>query len=871
MGAPDISFANLSETNDLQKGTDTLFTKNDRVILKINHFDLNKSTHYTVLLNGKEEIHRNRNQDTLHVALPQDEISSIQVRAIYTGNRFSLYSEPKVVARTQTNAPLHFTAHNDTNFWGGHLYLSWERPSIDVSEYEIWRSADEQAAQLVGVSRDTTNNVQWTDYYDQNEITQKSTTPLVNYQTYSYQIRKRNVFGDLTEFTNAQLAYANKPPQIIKHDTPKISENGEKALTIHWERVYPTLADQGQKTYVYVYQDTFELENLTTGLIETAIIANSDSSYTYHKAVPGHNYIFRIKEIPNELDSKMSAWSEPYTITLQILDPLYLVPQPHGGMYVRWENPDIMKKYDVQTIKVFITGSSGSDSLLFPVSEIDYMTPPGILTHGETYQYSVFALDSLEQVVADNAAIDTCDTGAVFIPEITPFYHRYYSGDSIDVSWNWKNVQGVAIQNSTRGAKTATLQLSVSRTFPNDDEQTVTVGPFAVDSSVTQKRVPIPELGNRENSSLFFRITAKDTWNHPSQNLWSTDFYDLKTAVYDPVPPRSVSDFSISSVRADSLSSDSILVAFTWTGKGVEWPVNGDAEQWDRMIANVDSYKLIRLDANGKTILAGIQTVQLDTLPYVFYDRTSNQPHQWKIVSVDSAGHQTASEEIQAPVFLVTPDPPVATEFRQCQASPYVVNDATLEYAYEIAVDADHFALAYQIYDINTLDRLLCRSGWTSDLEFQGCQPWAAVIHDTTYFRSKVRVKADGIYWESGWSHIATYPTTEGIDRQTSSTVSMIRTFEIMPNYPNPFNGTTIIAYQIPENALVYAKLYNIKGEMINTLINKEQQPGRYEIVWDGRNESGNPVASGIYFFHVLMDNHHGLVKQKRMKITFIK
>ncbi|MCI0515237.1 clostripain-related cysteine peptidase [candidate division KSB1 bacterium] len=72
--------------------------------------------------------------------------------------------------------------------------------------------------------------------------------------------------------------------------------------------------------------------------------------------------------------------------------------------------------------------------------------------------------------------------------------------------------------------------------------------------------------------------------------------------------------------------------------------------------------------------------------------------------------------------------------------------------------------------------------------------------------------------------------------------------FEMNPNYPNPFNPTTTIAYQLPANEDVKLSIYNVLGEQVAALINARQTAGRYSIHWDGRNQQQQPVSSGVYF-----------------------
>ncbi len=76
-------------------------------------------------------------------------------------------------------------------------------------------------------------------------------------------------------------------------------------------------------------------------------------------------------------------------------------------------------------------------------------------------------------------------------------------------------------------------------------------------------------------------------------------------------------------------------------------------------------------------------------------------------------------------------------------------------------------------------------------------------------------------------------------------------TFDISQNYPNPFNPTTTIKYQIPKSVDVTLTIYNILGQKVRTLVNKKMEPGYYKVVWDGRNDYGVKVASGIYLYRI--------------------
>ena len=68
-------------------------------------------------------------------------------------------------------------------------------------------------------------------------------------------------------------------------------------------------------------------------------------------------------------------------------------------------------------------------------------------------------------------------------------------------------------------------------------------------------------------------------------------------------------------------------------------------------------------------------------------------------------------------------------------------------------------------------------------------------------------------------------------------------------NYPNPFNSVTLIKYMLPKSSIVSIKVYNILGEFVNALVNKKQPSGNYTVVWDGKDQNGIDVSSGLYFY----------------------
>jgi photosystem II stability/assembly factor-like uncharacterized protein len=75
--------------------------------------------------------------------------------------------------------------------------------------------------------------------------------------------------------------------------------------------------------------------------------------------------------------------------------------------------------------------------------------------------------------------------------------------------------------------------------------------------------------------------------------------------------------------------------------------------------------------------------------------------------------------------------------------------------------------------------------------------------------------------------------------------------FALQQNYPNPFNPTTTIKFALPQNASVTLKIYNLLGQEIATLVDENKPAGFYNMQWNGRNQYGNTVATGVYFYRI--------------------
>jgi len=107
----------------------------------------------------------------------------------------------------------------------------------------------------------------------------------------------------------------------------------------------------------------------------------------------------------------------------------------------------------------------------------------------------------------------------------------------------------------------------------------------------------------------------------------------------------------------------------------------------------------------------------------------------------------------------------------------------------------------------------------------------------------------------SGDRYVYRLQETEGADViHTTGTVYVpVTVGSLSQNYPNPFNPTTTITYLVPEGGMRRVRLvvYDVRGARVRTLVDTEVRGGKYTVEWDGRNDRGQAVGSGVYFYRL--------------------
>jgi hypothetical protein len=91
-------------------------------------------------------------------------------------------------------------------------------------------------------------------------------------------------------------------------------------------------------------------------------------------------------------------------------------------------------------------------------------------------------------------------------------------------------------------------------------------------------------------------------------------------------------------------------------------------------------------------------------------------------------------------------------------------------------------------------------------------------------------------------------------------------TASLMQNYPNPFNPTTEIAYELKADQPVNLQIFNAKGQLVKTLVDEVQTAGTKTVTWNGTDDNGNSVTSGVYFYKMKSSTFESARKMILMK-----
>jgi flagellar hook assembly protein FlgD len=95
--------------------------------------------------------------------------------------------------------------------------------------------------------------------------------------------------------------------------------------------------------------------------------------------------------------------------------------------------------------------------------------------------------------------------------------------------------------------------------------------------------------------------------------------------------------------------------------------------------------------------------------------------------------------------------------------------------------------------------------------------------------------------------------------------------FALSQNYPNPFNPSTSIEFSVPVDSDVTLRIYNLLGQVVTTLVNEDISAGHYSTVWNGADDNGFQVSSGVYLYEMKANGNNGTAYSKIKKMVLLK
>jgi len=203
----------------------------------------------------------------------------------------------------------------------------------------------------------------------------------------------------------------------------------------------------------------------------------------------------------------------------------------------------------------------------------------------------------------------------------------------------------------------------------------------------------------------------------------------------------------------------------------------------------------------------------------------------------DYANNVDVNIELKMPVRLGTAG--------QLQFHHICITEATYDFGYvEITADDGQTWTPLAAFDMDD------HPGWNDGVASNGDfiqETIALSAYDNQVVRIRFRLVTDGGVVEDGW-----YIDNVSFTSNTTAApeLSAVR-YSLQPNHPNPFNPSTTIHYSLALPGRVDLRVYDLRGRLVRTLVASDRPAGWQQALWDGKDDAGTAVASGVYFYRL--------------------
>jgi hypothetical protein len=387
--------------------------------------------------------------------------------------------------------------------------------------------------------------------------------------------------------------------------------------------------------------------------------------------------------------------------------------------------------------------------------------------------------------------------------------------------------------NSSKDNPT-TLNLSwepAENALSYDFQMAKTSGFFATDilmdtSNITKDTIKLKNL--KTNTTYFWKVRSK---NAGGLSVWST-IWKFTTIAGKP-----------SSVVLQSPTNSINLIPPGYPPQiSCTWLAASLAFSYQIQVSLSDSFKTLAFEKTGITGL----TQEITGLTF--------EKYYWRVRAVNTEG---TSEWSTIWSFSISPPNP---------EKPYMLSPKDeSQFNYTIPVlkwNRTSYASTYgvQVALSNTLSEgftgIIISVDKLTDTSYT---VYGLKSNTTYYWRVNSENKTGASSWSIPWFFRVINPS--GIND-----ITIPLEYKLHRNYPNPFNPSTVIGYELPVMTKVNLSIYNTLGQKIRTLLDNEQQAGTYSITWDAKDDNGKKVSSGIYHYRMFTGKFSEIKKMIYMK-----
>ncbi len=177
---------------------------------------------------------------------------------------------------------------------------------------------------------------------------------------------------------------------------------------------------------------------------------------------------------------------------------------------------------------------------------------------------------------------------------------------------------------------------------------------------------------------------------------------------------------------------------------------------------------------------------------------------------------------------------------------------------------SDNLGIDSLIFELTPDDGLHWQFLSILDVDFQdstGVLIWQ--VPDSVTENARIRITAidfDGNRFDDVSDGVFSIVRPSAVKREEPENLPV--KFNLAQNYPNPFNSSTTISFSLPEADVVFADIYNFRGQLVVRLLERRMNPGNHKIRWNGCDANGKEVGSGIYFYQIRTRNGKSAVRK---------